>query len=417
MLWFLEGDATVTTLAVVSLNESELELGLLQISWLFDECWLCWGLWFGVLSTCWTGLELDCWTFGVFKIEIGCLEGFNSSIYEIWGDLYGDNWLYDNAEKLWWLWEDLRLIWGEYGDELILCGLPSIEFWLWYWLYKTFGLHCGLWENLVWWSGLYGDLTLQGGLWGSFKIESELNADFNLAWGIGETGDSHSAVSKIASVLEVDLRTGSATGLNLHVRFRVETVKDLRALQRLDVDFDLDGVDNDKVWNLGGDLIGEDVFGGRHEVDETDVGEFWRTLKRVLGTGLGGNPWCFGDEVEDGGRERNLWYKLCWGEHLIGVALGDDVIDEAEETPDDDDKDIADDPQESELAEEIDDLSEIEDLADETLPPDSKLALVVLWSSNSDSVSVLDWSKLRRHVTYGKQKIKSLEIKYTKISY
>ena len=102
---------------------------------------------------------------------------------------------------------------------------------------------------------------------------------------------------------------------------------------------------------------------------------------------------------------------------MIGVALGDDVIDEAEETPDDDDKDIADDPQESELAEEIDDLSEIEDLADETLPPDSKLALVVLWSSNSDSVSVLDWSKLRRHVTYGKQKIKSLEIKYTKISY
>lgn len=37
--------------------------------------------------------------------------------------------------------------------------------------------------------------------------------------------------------------------------------------------------------------------------------------------------------------------------------------------------------------------------AEDTLEFDSRLVMVVLWSSCSDSVSVLDWSRLRRQET------------------
>lgn len=75
---------------------------------------------------------------------------------------------------------------------------------------------------------------------------------------------------------------------------------------------------------------------------------------------------------------------------LAGEGAGDAPGEDEDEIPEDDEASEAMLPLEATLAEE-------ERLPwEEVLRAEARLARVVLWSSCSDSVSVLDWSRLRR---------------------
>ena len=214
-----------------------------------------------------------------------------------------------------------------------------------------------------------------------FSIESELDEGLIVGLSIGVLSSLLDISSK-ASVLAVGFKFDfSLLLLDLELKFNVDDVNDLSALQRLDVDFDLDDKD-DSVLEF-------ECFG------ETDLLRFGvRTLNKVLGTGLGGKPnGLLGLDEQVGGRDFSCFVMSSCD--FIGVLFGDDVIDEADETPEDEVADIADmfedaldeeidEPKEFVLVDDKEDLSdmtledEIDDLADETLPADKRLALVVL---------------------------------------
>lgn len=91
------------------------------------------------------------------------------------------------------------------------------------------------------------------------------------------------------------------------------------------------------------------------------------------------------------------------GEVFVGEGVGDAMGEDADDTPEEEEASEHSLTFEDELS--LEETLEVDDIlpwdemlrADETLEAEMRLPMVVLCSSCSDSVSVLDWSRLRRH--------------------